>query len=254
MNAVSVERLGKSYRRYHRDRPISFQEALVKGFNKLLPAEKIWALREVSFDLPRGKMLGVIGLNGAGKSTLLRLLGGVGRPDEGRLIVNGRVNGLLDLGAGFHFDLTGRENVFINGVISGLLKQEVVQCFDDIVEFAELHKVIDEPLRTYSSGMRMRLGFAIAVHTRPEILLIDEVLAVGDISFQKRCFDRILEFKHNGCTIILASHNLEQVKSICDDVLWLDQGVVAGYGDPGEVVDQFLSFVRAGQGYQKAFR
>lgn len=248
MNAVSVERLGKNYRRYHRDRPISFQEALVKGFNKLLPAENIWALREVSFNLPRGMMLGVIGLNGAGKSTLLRLIGGVGRPDEGRLIVNGRVNGLLDLGAGFHFDLTGRENVYINGVISGLLKREVAQSFDDIVEFAELQKVIDEPLRTYSSGMRMRLGFAIAVHTRAEILLIDEVLAVGDISFQKKCFDRILDFKHHGCTIILASHNLEQVKTMCDHVLWLEQGVMAGYGNPSEVVEQFLAFVKSGQG------
>lgn len=248
MKVVSVERLGKSYRRYHGDRPISFQEALVKGFRKLLPADRIWALREVSFTLSRGMMLGVIGLNGAGKSTLLRLIGGVGRPDEGRLIVNGRVSGLLDLGAGFHFDLTGRENVYINGVISGLLKQEIAYRFNDIVEFAELGKVINEPLRTYSSGMRMRLGFAIAVHTDPEILLIDEVLAVGDISFQRKCFDKINEFKRNGCTIILASHNLEQVRTMCDQAIWLEQGVVVEYGDPGTVVDQFLAFVRNSQG------
>lgn len=248
MNVVCVEKLGKSYRRYHGDRPFSFQEALVKGFRRLLPADRIWALREVSFTLQRGTMLGVIGLNGAGKSTLLRLIGGVGRPDEGRLTVNGRVSGLLDLGAGFHFDLTGRENVYINGVISGLLKQEVAKRFMDIVEFAELGKVIDEPLRTYSSGMRMRLGFAIAVHTDPEILLIDEVLAVGDISFQKKCFDRINEFRRNGCTIILASHNLEQVRNMCDQAIWLEQGVMAGYGDPGVVVDQFLAFVKDNQG------
>lgn len=248
MEVVIVERLGKSYRRYHGDRPISFQEALVKGLKKLMPAERVWALREVSFHLPRGMMLGIIGLNGAGKSTLLRLIGGVGRPDEGKLIVNGRVSGLLDLGAGFHYDLTGRENVFINGVISGLTKQEVKQRFIEIVSFADLESAIDEPLRTYSSGMRMRLGFSIAVHTNPEILLVDEVLAVGDISFQKKCFERINEFKNNGCTIILASHNLDQVRTLCDQVIWLQQGIMAGYGDPGSVVDQYLAFASNNRG------
>ena len=177
---VVVQGLGKQFRRYHRDRPVTLKEAVVRGLRQMKPVEQFWALRELSCSVAAGRTLGVIGNNGAGKSTLLRLIGGVGRPDEGSVQVHGRIGALLDLGVGFHPDLTGRENVFVSGVIAGLTRHEVTQRFDSIVAFAELQQSIDSPLRTYSSGMQMRLAFAVAIHTEPEILLIDEVLAVGE--------------------------------------------------------------------------
>ncbi len=183
---VVVQGLGKQFRRYHRDRPVTLKEAVVRGLRQMKPVEQFWALREVSCSVAAGRTIGVIGNNGAGKSTLLRLIGGVGRPDEGSVQVHGRIGALLDLGVGFHPDLTGRENVFVSGVIAGLTRHEVAQRFDSIVAFAELQQSIDSPLRTYSSGMQMRLAFAVAIHTEPEILLIDEVLAVGDLAFQRK--------------------------------------------------------------------
>jgi lipopolysaccharide transport system ATP-binding protein len=186
-------------------------------------------------------MVGVIGPNGAGKSTLLRLMGRVGQPDQGKIEVHGRIGALLDLGAGFHPDLTGRENVFISGVISGLNRREVQQRFDSIVSFAELEAFIDNPLRTYSTGMQMRLAFAIAVHIQPEILLIDEVLAVGDLSFQRKCLERITQFKEEGCTIILVSHDATAIRQLCDEVLWLRSGQLIAHGPPEVVVDQYIA-------------
>ena len=182
--AISVENIGKQYYRRHPDRPRTIHEALLRGLRGLRAIETFWGLRNVSFTLSQGRMLGVLGRNGAGKSTLLRLLGAIDVPDEGQLQVHGRVGALLTLGAGFHPDLTGRENVFVSGVVHGLTRAEVRQRFDSIVAFAELEEFIDSPLRIYSTGMAMRLGFAVAIHMEPEILLIDEVLAVGDVSFQ----------------------------------------------------------------------
>ncbi|MFN7141102.1 MAG: ABC transporter ATP-binding protein, partial [Limisphaerales bacterium] len=165
-DAIIVENLSKHFRRFQKDRPSSLKEAALRGFRNLGCSEnQFWALRDVSFTVPRGKMVGVIGQNGAGKSTLLRLIGGVGRPDAGRIKVNGRIGALLDLTTGFHPDLTGRENVYVSGVICGLTRAEVAERMDDIIEFAELEKFIDNPVRTYSTGMQMRLGFAVAVHT-----------------------------------------------------------------------------------------
>src|SRR5438874_8286664 len=184
---VVVQGLGKQFRRYHRDRPVTLKEAVVRGLRQMKPVEQFWALRELSCSVAAGRTIGVIGGNGAGKSTLLRLIGGVGRPDEGALTVKGRIDALLDLGAGFHPDLTGRENVFISGVINGLTRREVSQQFDSIVAFAELEEFIDSPMRTYSTGMQMRLAFSVATHTHPKVLLIDEVLAVGDLAFQHKC-------------------------------------------------------------------
>ena len=191
-DAIVVERVGKLFRRYP-ERPGSFAEHFVRGWRRRPAAEDFWALRDVSFRVAHGRTLGVIGKNGAGKSTLLRLTGGVGRATEGRLTTHGRVRALLDLGSSFHHELTGRENVFVAGVVAGLTRREVSERFDAIVDFAELEKFIDDPVRTYSSGMRMRLAFSVAIHTDPEILLVDEVLAVGDVGYQYKCLDRIAE-------------------------------------------------------------
>jgi lipopolysaccharide transport system ATP-binding protein len=244
---VVVNQLGKRFRRFHKDRPYTLQEAFTRGFTGVTPIDWFWALREVSFTVKQGRMLGIIGFNGAGKSTLLRLIGGVGRPDEGGVEVNGRIGGLLELGAGFHPDLSGKENVFINGVISGLTRQEVRQRYESIISFAELESAIDEPLRTYSTGMRMRLGFSIAVHTDPEILLIDEVLAVGDIGFQRKCFNRINDFLARGCTIIIVSHNTDHITGLCDEAIWLHSGCIKARGDPNNVVNNFVSAMNNGR-------
>ena len=237
---IIVHSVGKSFRRFHPRRPRTFQEAVVQGLRGLEPVERFWALRDVSFSVAPGKTVGIMGVNGAGKSTLLRLIGGVGRPDEGQIHVNGRIGALLDLGAGFHPDLTGRENIYINGVISGLSRREVSRSFDSIVHFAELEDFIDSPLRVYSSGMQMRLGFAIAVHIEPEVLLIDEVLAVGDISFQQKCIQRIERFRSQGCTILLVSHEPALIRKQCDEAIWLRAGKMVSYGKAAVVTRQYV--------------
>jgi len=242
---VVVQGLGKQFRRYHRDRPVTLKEAVVRGLRQMKPVEQFWALRELSCSVAAGRTVGVIGNNGAGKSTLLRLIGGVGRPDEGSVQVHGRIGALLDLGVGFHPDLTGRENVFVAGVIAGLTRHEVTQRFDSIVAFAELQQSIDSPLRTYSSGMQMRLAFAVAIHTEPEILLIDEVLAVGDLAFQRKCLQRIAQFKAEGCTILLVSHDATLIQQLCDEVLWLRGGRLVAHGDPEVVVGQYVAEMTA---------
>lgn len=237
---IVVHSVGKSFRRYHPARPRTLQEAVLSGLRGLRPVERFWALRDVSFRISPGKMVGIMGTNGAGKSTLLRLIGGVGRPDEGQIHVSGRIGALLDLGAGFHPDLTGRENVYVNGVISGLSRKEVSRSFDSIVHFAELEDFIDSPLRVYSTGMQMRLAFAIAAHIEPEVLLIDEVLAVGDISFQQKCIQRIKRFKSQGCTILLVSHDPAFIIDLCDEAIWLRAGRLVSHGDAAMITDQYL--------------
>ena len=193
------------------------------------------ALRDVSFTVGPGEMLGVVGANGAGKSTLLRLLGGIGRPTSGSIRTTGRVGALLDLGGGFLGDLSGRENAMLAGVVAGLLRSEMRERFDDIVAFAELEDYIDEPVRTYSSGMLMRLAFSVAVHTDPGILLVDEFLSVGDLAFQAKCHARITALRQSGCGIVMVSHGMDQVRRLCDRALWLKQGEVAAFGS-AEVV------------------
>lgn len=239
-HAITVQGLGKRFSRYHAERPVTLMEAVLSGLRRIRPKERFWALRDISFTVSPGHMLGIIGKNGAGKSTLLQLIGGVGRPDEGCVKVNGRIGALLDLGAGFHPDLTGRENVFVSGVVAGLTRRQVTRRFDAIVEFAELQSFIDNPVRTYSTGMQMRLAFAVAVHTEPDVLLIDEFLSVGDISFQAKCLERIAQFKAQGCAIVLISHNAEQIQQ-CDQALWLRQGQVVAYGEPEAVAGQYVA-------------
>lgn len=242
--AIIVQRLGKRFNRFHAEKPVTIMEAALAGLRRMKPVEHFWALRDVSFTVSPGQMLGVLGHNGAGKSTLLQLIGGVGRPDEGRVKVNGRIGALLDLGAGFHGDLTGRENVFTTAVVAGLTRREVARRLDAIVEFAELEQFIDNPVRTYSTGMQMRLAFSVAVHTNPDVLLVDEFLSVGDLSFQAKCLQRITELKENGCAIVLISHSSEQIQELCDRALWLRHGQVVAHGEPEVVAGQYVSEMR----------
>jgi len=239
--AIVATGVGKRFRRFPAGRPDTLKDALLNLRWLFRPAEYFWSLREVSFTVERGHTIGVLGKNGAGKSTLLRLLAGIGKLDEGRVEVHGRVSGLLELGAGFHPDLTGRENVYVNGVIGGCSRREIDRRFASIVEFAELAEFIDSPLRTYSNGMQMRLAFAVAIHAEPEILLIDEVLSVGDIGFQKKCLDRIAEIKQRGCTIVLVTHDDTMARRLCDQVLWLRAGRLVADGPAEEVADRYVS-------------
>jgi lipopolysaccharide transport system ATP-binding protein len=245
-DAIVIEGLSKKFSRYRGNRPWTFQDLIASAGKKSPERDEFWALREVSFRLAAGRMAGIIGRNGAGKSTLLRLVGGVGEATQGRITTQGRIGALIDLGAGFHPDLTGRENVFINGVISGLTRREVAINFDSIVAFAELEEFIDSPLRIYSMGMQIRLAFSVAVHIQPDILLIDEVLAVGDAAYQKKCLERIAWFKAQGCAILLVSHDIGLVSRLCDEALWLEAGRVRAHGAPGEVVGQYLANIESG--------
>jgi lipopolysaccharide transport system ATP-binding protein len=242
---IVVRNVSKKFRHYHPRRPTTLLETFVNGIHLLKPAEQFWALRDVSFSISAGRMVGIIGANGAGKSTLLSLIGGVGEPNAGTIQTIGRIGALLFLGAGFHPDLTGRENVYISGVISGLTRREAAARFDDIVAFSELEPFIDSPLRTYSTGMQMRLAFAVAAHIKPDILLIDEVLAVGDMAFQRKCLDRIAQFKNNGATIILVSHDLGVVQQLCDEVIWLKDGGIYQRGPAETVLNHYRTEMTA---------
>lgn len=244
-NGIVVKNLGKWFSRFHAQKPVTFMEAAISGLRRMKPVEQFWALRHVSFTVRPGEMLGVIGHNGAGKSTLLQLLGGVAHPTEGKLQIRGRVGALLDLGAGMHGDLTGRENVYVMAIAAGLTRRDVTRRMDQIINFAELNSFIDNPVRTYSSGMMMRLAFAVAIHTDPDVLLIDEFLSVGDLSFQAKCLNRIADIKERGCAIVFVSHDAGQVQRLCDRALWLRQGEVVAYGEPEVVVGQYVSEMRS---------
>ncbi|HMD71316.1 MAG TPA: ABC transporter ATP-binding protein [Bryobacteraceae bacterium] len=201
--------------------------------------EAFYALRDVSFRVEQGESMAIIGANGAGKSTLLSLVAGLTRPNEGRLEVNGKVAALLELGTGFHPDLTGSENVLLNASILGLSRKRARECFDSILDFAGIGDFIQQPIRTYSSGMVMRLAFAVAIHVEPDILIIDEVLAVGDAAFQEKCFERICELKRAGKTLLFVSHAPEMVKHLCDHSLWLEHGRVKAAGPPAELLEAY---------------
>ena len=233
--AIAVEGIGKHFRRY-RERPSTLKERMFLWRSN---AEDFWALRDVSVEVPEGTTLGLIGPNGSGKTTLLKCIAGILRPNEGSITTRGRIASLLALGAGFHPELTGRENVYLNASILGLSRQETDRRFDDIVGFAELPDFIDTQVKFYSSGMYVRLGFAVAVHVDPAILLIDEVLAVGDIAFQFKCLDKIAEFQREGRTIVFVTHAPDLVARLCDDTLLLNHGQVVARGEPRAVVRDF---------------
>lgn len=239
MGSIKVEGISKRFRRWEPNKAMTFQEVVLRGF-RWKRREHFWALTDVSFKVNPGRMVGIMGFNGAGKSTLLRLVAGVGRPTSGRVELRGRVGAILDLGVGFNPELTGRENIFISGICSGLTRREVTERFDSIVAFSELEQFLDFPLRTYSTGMHVRLAFAVASHIEPEILLVDEVLAVGDLAFQKKCSDRMTSFKNNGCTGLIVSHSPDSVLDLCDDAIWLDHGRIVAYGPAEKVVGQYI--------------
>jgi ABC-type polysaccharide/polyol phosphate transport system ATPase subunit len=248
--AVVADGVTKVYRRFlHQHQFRTLKSALLTGslITDLRPDETFTALDGVSFEVPRGTTFGVIGENGSGKSTLLKLLAGITKPTRGALRVAGRISALIELGAGFHPEISGRENVAINGIMLGLTRREVDERFDEIVDFAELREFIDAPVKTYSSGMYMRLGFSVAIHVDPDVLLIDEVLAVGDESFTRKCLDKIGEFRRRGKTIVLVTHSLGLVEKMCDEALWLRHGRKAGIGDPKRVVDEYLTYVAGGE-------
>ena len=231
MNAIEVTHASKVYRRYSRRRQFAtLKSALLSRslVRDLEPDETFSAVKDVTFTLPAGRTLGVIGRNGSGKSTMLKLVAGITKPTTGTVTVHGRISALIELGAGFHPEISGRENVFINGIMLGLTKREITRRFDEIVEFAELQEFIDAPVKTYSSGMYMRLGFAVAIHVDPDVLLVDEVLAVGDEGFTHKCLDKFAEFKRRGKTILLVTHSLGLVERFCDEALWLDAGLDEG--------------------------
>lgn len=210
--------------------------------NKIYRVNKFIALENVSFDVYDGEVVGIIGRNGAGKSTTLSMIAKVLKPTSGSVSIKGRIAPLLELGAGFHHDLTGRENIVLNGVLLGLSRKEILNKIDEIISFAELEEFIDQPIRVYSSGMMARLGFSIAIQVEPEILLIDEVLSVGDQSFQKKSSDKIDEFRKKGTTIIFVSHDIATVERICDKVVWIDQHKVKMNGKTNDVVPEYKKF------------
>jgi len=249
VNAIELTNVSKIYRRYSGRQFSTLKSALLQRslLQNLRPNEVFPALTDVSFAVRRGVTYGVIGKNGSGKSTALKLVAGITKPTTGTVKVEGRISALIELGAGFHPEISGRENVFINGIMLGLTKREVQERFDEIVDFAELREFIDAPVKTYSSGMYMRLGFAVAIHVNPDVLLVDEVLAVGDEGFTHKCLDKFSEFRRRGKTILLVTHSLPLVERFCDEALWLDQGHAMTHGDPKRVVDAYLTKVEEGE-------
>lgn len=242
--AITLEQVSKAYRLWgRRSQFATLKSALLKRDLKLSPEQTVPALREVSFEIHRGEAFGVIGRNGSGKSTLLKLISGILKPTSGKIAVNGRIAALIELGAGFHPEITGRENIYINGIMLGLTRREIDERFDRIVAFSGIGEFLEQPVKTYSSGMYVRLGFAVAVHVDPDILLIDEVLAVGDEEFSARCIAKIQEMKLRGVTLVFVTHQLDQVRNLCDRALWLDHGMVEAIGDPMRVVDAYLQEV-----------
>jgi ABC-type polysaccharide/polyol phosphate transport system ATPase subunit len=254
MTAIELADVSKVYRRYSGRHFATLKSALLQRsiLRDLQPDETFPALKNVSFAVAEGSTFGVIGRNGSGKSTALKLVAGITKPTSGTVRVRGRISALIELGAGFHPEISGRENVFINGIMLGLTKQEIQARFDEIVDFAELREFIDAPVKTYSSGMYMRLGFAVAIHVDPDVLLVDEVLAVGDEAFTHKCLDKFAEFKRRGKTILLVTHSLSVVERFCDDAVWLDEGAVKAQGDPRRVVDAYLTAVEKTEEQQLA--
>lgn len=257
--AIRVEGLSKRYRIGRSVRGANgrgaFREALAAPFRYLRatlrepsPDEIVWALKDVSFEVRRGEVVGIIGSNGAGKSTLLRILSRITEPTSGRALVYGRVGSLLEVGTGFHPELTGRENIYLNGAILGMKKAEIDRKFDGIVSFAEVGKFIDTPVKRYSSGMYVRLAFSVAAHLEPEMLLVDEVLAVGDLAFQQKCLQRIKNLTSSGMTVLLVSHNMAAIQSSCTHTIFLDGGGIAAQGDTLEVIRAYQEMLSRGTG------
>ncbi len=233
---LEVDNVTKTFR-IHRERANSLKQRIAaKGRNRF---DEFVALQDVSFDVEEGEVFGVIGHNGSGKSTLLKCMAGILQPNQGSVRVHRKMSALLELGAGFHPELSGRENVFLNAAILGMNRRDIATRFDEIVEFSGLERFIDQPVKTYSSGMYVRLAFSVAINVDPRLLIVDEVLAVGDVTFQKRCLEKFVEFRNDGRTIVLVTHDLASVRNMCDRAIWLKQGLVSGEGDPKTLVEAY---------------
>lgn len=242
--AISVQGVSKHFR-LHGDRPQSIKERLTTRPGKGSGGSDFHALTNVFLDVPKGSFMGLIGHNGSGKSTLLRLMAGIHKPNGGQIVVDGRISALLELGSGFHPDLTGRENIYLNGAILGIPRSEMAKSVEEIVKFSGIGEFIDVPIKAYSSGMYVRLGFAVAVNVNPEILLVDEVIAVGDEDFQRRCLDHMYKLRRQGVTIVFVSHAISLVQQLCDHVAWMDHGVLQMVGDPAEVCNAYMAHVNS---------
>jgi ABC-type polysaccharide/polyol phosphate transport system ATPase subunit len=237
-NAITFENVSKEFK-LTKLRVRSLQEFFVHIFRpEARGRQQFWALKDVDFSIRRGETVALLGPNGSGKSTILKLVSRIIDPTEGIITISGRLSALLELGAGFHPDLTGRENIYLNGSILGLNRQAMNKKLDDIIAFADIGDFIDVPIRGYSSGMQVRLGFSVAVHVEPEIILVDEVLAVGDYSFQLKCLDRIRQLQRAGVTILFVSHNFDDVKKLCTQAIWMDEGQVKAQGEVNEILGQ----------------
>ncbi|HKS08333.1 MAG TPA: ABC transporter ATP-binding protein, partial [Pyrinomonadaceae bacterium] len=247
MSAISCELVSKKYAIGRRESYRALRDVIAESVSRPFrrsqrdKAELIWALKDVSFDVPHGKAVGIIGRNGAGKSTLLKILSRITKPTRGSIRVRGRVGSLLEVGTGFHPELTGRENIFLNGAIIGMRKAEIVRKFDEIVAFAEVEKFLDTPVKRYSSGMYVRLAFAVAAHLETEILVIDEVLAVGDVAFQRKCLGKMGDLSHSGRTVLFVSHNMQAVRSLCSEAIWLERGQIEATGSSSDVIERYLN-------------
>lgn len=238
--ALSADGVSKRFRTYH-ERNQSIKQAVLKRRRGLY--KEFWALRDVSVDIPRGCTYGLIGENGSGKSTLLKCFARILVPDEGSITARGAISALLELGAGFHPELSGRENVFLNGAILGISSKDLARRFDEIVAFSGVEHFIDTPVKNYSSGMYLRLGFSVAIHVSPEILLVDEILAVGDAEFQQKCAAKFVELKNTGCTIVVVSHAMTQIHQLCDSASWLEHGRIKQSGNADVVIQAYLDRV-----------
>ncbi len=251
--AISIENIGKKYRIGNsKARYRTLRESIMGAFSdnllsilrhkpRVRSQETVWALKNVTLDVQRGEVLGLIGRNGAGKSTLLRVLSRITEPTEGRAVIHGRVGSMLEIGTGFHPELTGRDNIYLNGAILGMRKREIHKKFDAMVEFSEIERFLDTPVKYYSSGMFVRLAFAVTAHLDPEILLVDEVMAVGDATFQKKCVNKIRNVGKEGRTVIFVSHDMPTIRNLCSRVAMLDRGVIQYQGNPVDVVEHYLS-------------
>lgn len=234
---IKVENVSKSFKSY-KDRALQLKDFVV--FHNHNKPEKRQILKNISFNVEKGQAVALIGHNGCGKSTMLKLLTRILRPNEGKIEIKGRVSSLIELGAGFHPDMTGRENIYINASIFGIGKKEIDRRIAEIIQFSEIEDFIDEPVRTYSSGMYMRLAFSIAINVDADVLLVDEILAVGDAAFQAKCFNKLISMKNNGTTIVLVSHSMDQVKMLCDRAIWIEDGMIKEDGETNTICDMYI--------------